>query len=64
MSSQPSQISDRLSAEWLSGYRAALADLDRVIASMGGPTLEGVTPYVRARLRTRLIEREAGHLAA
>ncbi len=64
MSRQPSQISDRLSAEWLAGYRAALADFDRVIATIGGSSVEGLTPHVRARLNARLIEREAGHIAA
>jgi hypothetical protein len=64
MNRQPSQISDRFSAEWLAGYRTALADLERALAAMGGPGLEGIAPFVRARLSARLIEREAGHLAA
>ena len=64
MSRQPAQITDRFSAEWLAGYRAALADLDRVIANIGGSNLDGITPFVRARLSARLIEREAGRIAA
>ena len=64
MTRQPSQITDRFSSEWLAGYRAALGDLDRVIANVGGSNLEGITPFVRARLSARLIERAAGGHAA
>lgn len=64
MSRQPAQITERFSSEWLAGYRAALADLDRVIATAAGSNLEGVTPFVRARLSARLLERDAGRHAA
>ncbi|HEX6032591.1 MAG TPA: hypothetical protein VFY90_14250 [Tepidiformaceae bacterium] len=60
----PSQISDRFSAEWLAGYRAALAELDRALGALGGPAAETISPLVRARVRARLIELEAGRQAA
>ena len=56
-----SQINDRLSAEWLAGYRAALADLDVVVASLGSDSL---TPFIHARLKAQLLQREAPRQAA
>jgi hypothetical protein len=58
---QSSQITDRFSAEWLAGYRAALADLDEALASVGGGSL---TPFVRARLMAQLLQRGAAPRAA
>ncbi|MEX0782579.1 MAG: hypothetical protein WD557_08015 [Dehalococcoidia bacterium] len=58
---QASQITDRLSAEWLAGYRAALADLDAVVASLGS---ENVTPFIHARLTAQLLQRQATPRAA
>ena len=58
---QASQITDRYSAEWLAGYRAALAELDAVMASLG---LDPVTPLVHARLKTQLLQHQAAPRAA
>ena len=58
---QNSQITDRFSAEWLAGYRAALADLDEALASVGGRSL---TPLVQARLKAQLLQRDSAPRAA
>lgn len=58
---QASQITDRFSAEWLAGYRAALSDLEGVLASLGGDAL---TPFVQARLKAQLMQREGSRRAA
>lgn len=58
---QPTQITDRYSADWLAGYRAALADLDAVVDGLGdGPAM----PFVLARLKAQLIQRQADRKAA
>jgi hypothetical protein len=64
MTNRPSQISDRFSAEWLAGYRMALADLDRLLAGIGGAATEGVVPHLRARLAAHLVTPEARRPAA
>jgi hypothetical protein len=58
---QASQITDRFSAEWLAGYRAALADLDAVMASLD---TDQVTPFIQARLKAQLLQRQAIQRAA
>ncbi len=58
---QGSQITDRFSAEWLAGYRAALADLEGVLASLGSDAL---TPFVQARLKAQLLQRDTPPRAA
>ena len=60
----PSQISDRFSAEWLAGYRAAIAELEAALEAVSSPAFDSVAPLVRARLRARLLALEFDQKAA
>jgi hypothetical protein len=57
------QISDRCSAEWLAGYRAALADLDAALASIASEQNATVARFVHARLAAQLVQRQSGRAA-
>jgi hypothetical protein len=59
---QPSHISDRFTADWLAGYRAALADLDRALSALGAQE-DALSPVVKARLRAQLLQIEANRAA-
>ena len=64
MTTHPSQITERFSAEWLAGYRMALADVDALLEGIDGPITDSLAPSLRARLAAMLVTRQGSPRAA